>query len=188
MSANFDKIIEKVNSGKLSRKELENLRNNAINKGGADAVVAACDTILASLPKARSGGGARQASTEVAEKRAGYNIMASAYDSNKNLLKPQLIEIAELHVTNNLISDISILKTQIKLYYKGRHFTSGSTPTKGVFWISCLDETKLTDKTIECWRKLGNVIGGKYFTTRYIAVEVDELYKLHTAFDCVAFT
>ena len=187
MSVSFDKIIEKVNSGKLTRKELENLRKNAINKGGADTVVSACDTMLATLPKQRSSG-TRQTSSEVAEKRSGYNIMASAYDSNKNLLKPELVEIAELHVTNNLVSDISILKTQIKLYYKGRHFTSGSKPTKGVFWISCLDETKLTDQTIECWKKLGTIVGGKYFATRYIAVEVDDLYKLHTAFDCVAFT
>ena len=188
MSANFDKIIEKVNSGKLTRKELENLRKNATNKGGADTVVTACDEMLATLPKPRSGGGARQASAEVAEKRSGYNIMASAYDSNKNLIKPELVEIAELHATNNLVTDISILKTQIKLYYKGRHFTSGSRPTKGVFWISCLDETKITDQTIECWKKLGKIVGGKYFATRYIAVEVDDLYKLHTAFDCVAFT
>ena len=45
MSSNFDKIIEKVNSGKLTRKELENLRKNAINKGGADDVVTACDSM-----------------------------------------------------------------------------------------------------------------------------------------------
>lgn len=187
MSANFEKIIEKVNSGKLTRKELENLRKNAIAKGGAEVVVSACDTMLATLPKPRSGGGSKP-STEVAEKRSGYNIMSSALDSGGNLIKPELIEVAEELATYNLVTDISVLKTQIKLYYKGRHFTSGCKPNKSVFWVSCLDETKITDQSVECWKKLGNIVGGTYFATRYVAVEVNELHKLHAAFECVAFT
>jgi hypothetical protein len=163
------------------------LRKNAITKGGAEVIVSACDSMLATLPKPRSGGG-RKASTEVAEKRGGYNIMSSAFDSSGNLIKPELIEVAEELSTYNLVSDISVLKTQIKLYYKGRHFTSGCKPNKSVFWVSCLDETKITDQSVECWNNLGNVVGGTYFKTRYIAVEVDELHKLDIAFECVTFT
>ncbi|WP_156152863.1 hypothetical protein [Aeromonas sp. L_1B5_3] len=186
MNANFDKIIEKINSGKLTRKELENLRKNAIAKGGANVVVSACESMLAILPRPRSGGS--KPSSEVAEKRSGYNIMSSALDSSGNLIKPELIEVAEELATYNLVTDISVLKTQIKLYYKGRHFTAGCKPNKSVFWISCLDETKISDQSIECWKKLGNIVGGTYFATRYVTIEVNELHKLHTAFECVAFT
>ena len=135
MSANIEKLVEKVNSGNLSRKELENLLKNAIAKGGAELVVIACEQMLAKLPKARTGG-AKKASYEIAEKRNGYNIMSSAYDSLGKLIKPELVDVAEELATNNLVTDISILKTQIKLYYKGRHFTSGCKPNKSVFWVS----------------------------------------------------
>jgi hypothetical protein len=143
--------------------------------------------MLSQLPKSRTGGGKR-ASSEVAEKKDGYNIMASAYDTDNSLFSPELIEIAEFHAQNNLVTDISILKTQIKLYFKGRHFTSGARTKKGVFWVSCLDETKITDSTVERWKKLGEIVGGTYFSTRYVAVEVDDINKLNTAFECVDFT
>ena len=110
MSANFDKIIEKVKSGKLTRKELENLRKNAIARGGAEVVVSACDTMLATLPKPRSGGGARKAAEDIAEKRSGYNIMSSAYDAAGRLKKPELIEVAEELASYKLVTDISGLQ------------------------------------------------------------------------------
>lgn len=187
MSVDIKKLVAKVHSGKFSRKELENLRKNAISKGGAEDVVTACDQMLASLPKPR-GGGTRKTSSSIAEKRNGYTIMSTAYDSDGNLLKPGLVKVAEELATNNLVEDISILKTQIKLYYKGRHFTSGCKAHETIFWVSCLDETKITDQTIECWRKLGAIGKGKYFSTYYVAVAVDELHKLHAVFDCVVFT
>ena len=187
MSANYDKIIEKVNSGIYSRKELENLLKNGLSKGGAEDVISACESMLSTLPNSRTGI-SKKASEEIAEKRKGYNIMSAAFDSTGNLIKPDLISVAEELVTNNLITDISILKTQIKLYYKGRHFTSGCKPSKSVFWVSCLDETKISDKTVECWKNIGNIVSGKFFATRYVAVEVQELHLLHTVLECVVFT
>ena len=187
MSSKYAKIISKIESGKLSRKELEILLKNARAKGGGEDVISACELMLSQLPKSRAGGG-RKASAEISEKRDGYNIMAAAIDEKGNLYSPELIEIAEFHSNNNLVTDISVLKTQIKLYYKGHHFTSGGRTKKGVFWISCLDETKITDSTVENWRKLGEIAGGTYFSTRYVAVEVDDLNKLNTAFECVVFT
>ena len=143
--------------------------------------------MLSKLPKPRSGGGKR-VTGEILEKRDGYNIMTSAYDTENNLLRPELIEVAEFYASNNLIKDITVRKTQITLYYKGRHFTSGVNTKKGLFWVSVLDETKITDSTVENWKKIGGVVGGIYFSTRYVTVEVDELNKLNTAFDCVVFT
>jgi hypothetical protein len=187
MNSNYEKIIEKVNSGNLSRKELDNLLKNATTKGGAEDVVLACEKMLASLPQKKTTGG-KKASSEIVENRDGYNIMAAAYNPDKSLVTPELVELAEFHTKNNLITDISVLKTQIKLYYKGRHFTSGVRTRKGVFWISCLDETKITDGTVNTWREIGEVVGGKYFSTRYVAVEVNDIEKLNAAFDGVVFT
>jgi hypothetical protein len=187
MTSKYEKIIEKVESGKLSKKELETLLKNATAKGGADDVIAACESMIASLPKSRVGSSARS-SGAVSEKRDGYNIMASAINAKGDLYLPALIEVAEFHSKNNLITEISVLKTQIKLYYKGRHFTSGVRTKKGVFWVSCLDETKITDSTIENWKALGEIVGGTYFATRYVAVEVDDIDKLNNAFECVVFT
>ena len=187
MSSKYAKIIEKIESGKLSRKELETLLKNATVKGGAEDVIAACKAMIDRLPKTRSGK-SKRSSGEISEKRNGYNIMASAIDEKGNLYSPELIELAEFHAKNNLVTDISVLKTQIKLYYKGRHFTSGVRVKKGIFWVSCLDETKITDSTVESWRDIGEIGGGTYFSTRYVTIDVDDLNKLNTAFECVVFT
>lgn len=187
MSSKYAKIIEKVESGKLSRKELETLLKNATTKGDGEDVVAACEAMIASLPKARSGT-SKKSSAEISEKRDGYNIMASAFDEKGNLYSPGLIEVAEFHSKNNLVTDISVLKTQIKLYYKGRHFTSGIRAKKGIFWISCLDETKITDSTVESWRAIGKIHDGIYFSTRYVGIEVPDINELNAAFECVVFT
>jgi len=45
MSVDIPKLIEKVNSGEYTRQQLETLRKNAIAKGGAPEVVAACEAI-----------------------------------------------------------------------------------------------------------------------------------------------
>ncbi len=189
MGVDIPKLIEKINSEKFTRQQLENLRKNVIAKGGTGAkkVVSACESQLAALPKSRKGGGGKSKDT-VAETKNGFVIMQSAFNSTGHLLKPELVEVAKELSSNTLVTDVAILKSQIKLYYKGRHFTSGRRPNKEIYWLSCLDETKITDRSVDCWKQLGNVVRGKYFATHYVAVVVEELDELHTALNCVAFT
>jgi len=152
MDTRIDRALIRVKSGKLTRNELENLRKNALRIGGAEQVVEACDQILSKLPLAKKGG-IRKTSSTIAESKNGYNIMSSAFDTNGKLLKPELLSVADELVTNPFVKDISVLKTQLKLYYKGRHFTAGCISKGPTFWVTILDETKVTDSTIKAWEK-----------------------------------
>ncbi len=101
--------------------------------------------------------------------------MHSALSEDGSLLKPELLLVADELVTNQLVSNINVLKTQLNLYYKGRHFTAGCKAKSTIFWVGILDETKITDSTVKTWAKLGKLSTGTYFNTKYIAVEVEEL-------------
>jgi hypothetical protein len=46
MPVDIQKLIEKVTSGKCTRKQIENLRENAINKDGADELIEVCEDAL----------------------------------------------------------------------------------------------------------------------------------------------
>ena len=186
MAVDIAKLIEKIKNGNYSPQELENLRKNSKSRS-VDEVVSACDEMLSQSRKLSTGGG-RKTQDEMAELRSGFVIMRSAYDADNKLLRPEMIKVAEELSRNQHVNEISILKTQIKLYYKGRHFTSGQRPQKELFWLSCLDETKITDSTVERWKKLGEVYRAKYFSTYYVGVNVEELSELHSVLNCVEFT
>jgi len=134
MNDRIKNAIERARSGKLSKKELGNLRNNALRIGDAEELILVCDEMLSKLPTRGKSGG-RKSSVDIAEKKDGYNIVRSAYTDDGILRKPELVGVAEELAKNNLVSDISILKTQIKLYYRGRHFTADCKPDKSLFWV-----------------------------------------------------
>ena len=186
MAVDLSKIVEKINDGGYSMGELQNLKKNAIDRG-IEKIVIACDAAMLANSKTTNVR-TKKTHEEIAELRCGFNVMASAFGDDNRLLKPELISVAEELSKNANVTEISVLKTQISLYYKGRHFTSGIRTKKSVFWISCLDETKIADKTIEHWMVLGDVVKGKYFSTNYILVEVRELKCLHQVLECVSFT
>ncbi len=179
-------LIERIEGGKYDLKQLTNLHKNIIDKGGDEALVEACVNNLAKLKRAKTAS-ARSPSNEIAETRNGFDILKSAFDSGGNILKPELIEIAEELVTYNRVEDVSIKKTQIAFYYKGRHFTSGYERKKCRFYVAHLNDLNIGEKTIEAWEKLGVIDRGTYFKNQYIAVEVDEYQKLGTALESVVF-
>lgn len=187
MNEKFLKVIEKINSGRYSRKELETLRKNALEIGNAEIVVSACDEMLATLVKKQSPASTRTPDN-IAEERAGYSIMVSALDAEGQLITPELVGIAEELSTNGLVNNISILKKEIRLYYKGRHLTSRNNGKKPGAWITCLNENKITAQTLARWEQLGTVKVSQYFATRYVEVKVDELEKIHAVLDCIMFS
>ncbi|WED24726.1 hypothetical protein L3Q72_17780 [Vibrio sp. JC009] len=187
MAVNIAELIEKIRTGKYSNQQLLNIRKNAESKGFTE-VMSVCDEILAQSAKVQSTGRRGSKNDRVVDSREGFVIMQSAYDDDSNLINPELIKVAQELSTNPNVTDISIRKTQVVLYYKGRHLTSGQRPKKEVFWVSCLDETKITDTTVEGWRQLGEVYRAKYFNTHYVGVNVDELNKLHAVLSYIGFT
>ncbi|WED22686.1 hypothetical protein L3Q72_04605 [Vibrio sp. JC009] len=187
MAVNIEELIDKIRAGKYSYQQLNNIRKNAESKGFAE-VMSVCDEMLAQSTKAKPTGKRASKKDSVASSRKGFVIMQSAYDDDSNLINPELIKVAEELSTIPNVTDISIRKTQVVLYYKGRHFTSGQRPKKDVFWVSCLDETKITDTTVKGWAQLGEIYRAKYFNTHYVGVNVDELSKLHSVLSCIGFT
>jgi hypothetical protein len=187
LTVNIAKKIEQIRSGNYSRQELETWRENASARG-APEVVSACDEMLAKLPQPRGRRSAADHDHEVVESRVGYTIMRSAFGDDGNMRMPYLVPVAEELAKISNVSDVSILKTEIRLYFKGRHFTAGYRPKKKVYWLGCLNETKITDGTVKCWRSIGNVSRAKYFDTYYVVVELPEITQLHQALQCVGFT
>jgi hypothetical protein len=186
MNSKIENALSKVNSGKLNQQQLENMKKNAIRIGGADEVVSACDEMLARLPKSGGGKGGNRGSGPVIGKE-GYSVSAAAYDDNGELKKPELMPIVSELVINQMATDITILKTQIKYYYKGRHMTAGSNTKGRNYYVGILDETKLMDSTIDVWEKLGDIKRGTYFSTKYVVVELVKYDDLHKALACVKF-
>jgi len=148
--------------------------------------VEACVNNLAKLKRAKTAG-TRSPSKEIAETRGGFDILKAAFDSGGNILKPELIEIAEELVSYNQVEDVTIKKTQIVFYYKGRHFTSGYERKKNRFYVAHLNDLNIGEKTIEAWENLGVIDRKPYFKNHLIAVEVDECQKLGTALESVVF-
>jgi hypothetical protein len=143
------------------------------------------------LSKAKQSGGRRSGTerdNEVAESRPGYNIMRSARGDDGNLRMPYLIPVAEELAKNSHVSEIAILKSEMRFYFKGRHLVAGYRPKKKVCYLSCLNEVKITDGTVECWKGIGNVSRAKYFDTYYVVVELTDITQLHQALQCVDFT
>jgi hypothetical protein len=187
MAVDIKKKVELVRSGTYSRQQLENLRENA-GRLGATEVVSACDEMLAKLPKLRARTTRADRDQEVVESRSGFAIMRSAYDDQGELLKPRLVPVAEELARDPHVSDVAILKSEIRLYFRGRHLVAGCRPKKQKYYLSCLNETKLTDSTIECWKRIGGVSKAKYFSGFYVLVEVEEIPQLLEALQCIAFT
>jgi hypothetical protein len=96
--------------------------------------------------------------------------------------------VAEELARDPHVSEVAILKSEIRLYFKGRHLVAGCRPRKQKYYLSCLNETKLTDATIECWKGIGDVSRAKYFAGYYVLVEVKEIAQLPEALQCIAFT
>jgi hypothetical protein len=189
MNEKFLKIIEKIKSGRYSRKELETLRKNALNIGNAEIVVSACDDMLATLAQKQSPAKTKSKTPDnIAEERTGYSIMVSALDAEGHFITPELVGIAEELATNGLVDNISILKKEIRLYYKGRHLTARNNGKKPGAWLTCLDENKITAQTVARWEQLGTVKASQYFATRYVEVRVEELEKMHAVLDCIVFS
>ena len=180
-------ILDNIANGKYGRKELETLLKNATKKGGHEDVIEACNLALAAMPKKASSGSRANPAGAIAEEKDGYAIMVSAYGKTGELLKPELMPIAKELAMHALVEDVAIMKTQIRLYLKGRHMTAG-VASKGGYWFGLLDETKITDTTIELWEGIGEINRGIYFDTKYVNVRFDDLSDLHTAIDMVSFT
>lgn len=187
MTVDIKRKVEQVRSGTYSRQQLENLRSNA-GRLGVEEVVSACDEMLAKLPKSRGRPAGADIDHEVVERRSGYSIMRSAYDDNSKLLKPHLVPVAEELARDPHVSDVAVLKSEIRLYFKGRHLVAGCRPKKQKYYLSCLNETKITDSTVDCWKSIGDVSRAKYFTGYYVLVEVKEITQLLAALQYIVFT
>ena len=182
----MSKLLDNITSEKYSRKELETLIKNAINKGGYEDIIEACEIELSKLKKKAPSGKKGRASDIVVEKKDGYSIMASAYLENGELRKPELMAVAKIISEHPQAQDVAIMKTQIRLYYKGRHMVSGIKSNE-TYWYGLLDETKITDSTIERWKTVGTVNTGKYFDTNYVNVQFKDSSDFHAVMDAVSY-
>lgn len=179
-------IIDNVVNGKYSKKELETLIKNATNKGGHEDIIAACKQELINVSKKPSTVSKRK-NSNVAEEKDGYSIMRSAYTKEGDLRHPELIQLAKLISDHPFAQNVAIMKTQIRLYYKDRHMISG-IKSNGIFWFGLLDETKITDSTVDQWSHIGTINKGKYFETNYINVQFSDIDQLYKVIDLVLFT
>ncbi len=183
----MSKILDNVVNGKYNRKELETLIKNATNKGGHEDVIDACQKELSKLRNKSRSGNRGKRSGVVVEEKDGYSIMASAYTESGELRHPELMPLAKIISDHPLAQDVAIMKTQVRLYYRGRHMISG-IKSNGIIWYGVLDETKITDSAIDQWSNIGVIKKGKYFDTNYVNVQFSDIGSIHKAMDLVSFT
>jgi hypothetical protein len=179
-------IVERVTDGELTTEELKTLRLNVISKGGNDNLIAAIDAQLVRLSHSRRGR-KNGADYTVAERRGGhYSVMASALDERGQLRDPKLLPVAEAFGGHPSVEDVAILKTQIRFYYKGRHMICGYA-AKGGYWVVVLNDTKVSDSTIEAWSEIGKIIRGKYFSNNSVGVEFADLTDVSRVLSATRF-
>lgn len=179
-------VLGRITSGELTDKQLKTLRTNAVAKGGHEDVVQACD---AELTRRSRSGGARQRNSPdhvAAERRNGYSIMVSAMTADGQLRKPELVPLAETICLQALVDDVAILKTQVRFYYRGHHMVS-ATVRKGGFWIGVLNESKLTDPSVEAWEAIGTVDRGQFFSTNYLNLSFQSLDDITRVLEATQF-
>lgn len=170
-------LLEKIQSGKYSKQELENIISNATAKGRIELL----DAAKIELSKQD-----KSTKPKIIKKIDGYFITDVACNSNGDLITPKLIDIARELVGHPSIEDIAILKTEVRFYFKGRHMLSG-IESSDKFRVGILDETKITDSTITRWGEIGTVVKGQYFDGTYVDVHFYPLTQLTKAIDMVTF-
>lgn len=184
MNSRIENALNSIKSGKLDQQQLESMRKNAMRIGGAEEVVTACDEMLSQLPKSSGNKRGKKILTE----KDGYSVDSEAYDENGELRKPELMPVVKELVMNQMVTDITILKTLIKYDYRGRSMTAGSNTKGKNYYVGILDETKLLDSTVDSWSNLGEIKRGQYFSTNYVVVELVDHSDLHKALEYVKFT
>ena len=60
--------------------------------------------------------------------------------------------------------------------------------SNGIIWFGLLDETKISDSTIERWSNIGAINKGKYFATNYVNVQFSDIGLINEVMDLVSFT
>lgn len=177
--------LEEVRSGKLTSQQLERMRVNAGSKGGTEELVTAIDAELVKLAKAGKG---KKGSADhtVAERRGRYVLMASAVDGEGRVLDPMLVPVAEAFSQHTSVQDLAVLKTQIRFYLKGRHMICAYA-AKGGYWVGVVDETKVTDSTVQAWGQIGKVTRGKYYDNNSVILEFTDLADVPRALEATQF-
>lgn len=186
MEPYVSELIGKVNQGKFDRKQLENLHRNAVNREGAEELALACEETLATMPKTRRGL-TNNAAKKAAELSRGYSIIPHAVDEEGNLYKPELETLAKGLASVESITEITILKTQIKFHFQDEDFSAGAKSKGQIFWISMMDEVKLKPATEKSWSEIGTVKKGSYYSTSLLNIEFTEVEQVQKIMDSVVF-
>jgi hypothetical protein len=170
------KVLEGINAGLFNRRELENLRTNALAKGRYPEIVDACSEQLERMPARKRGGSSPSAT--IIEVRKKVAITADAIGPAGTLRIPELMHVAEMIAECPFVRDVSILKSQVRFYLRERHMIAGKSPGNKGYWAGVLDEKKLKDSTVLAWGQMATLARGTYFATNYLDAHVADLEQL----------
>ncbi|MEQ3695005.1 MAG: hypothetical protein ABNH16_12530 [Thalassolituus sp.] len=183
----FEDIIGKIESYEYTRDELKRLKNNASRPSKwtelqKQKMLDAIEYALKHMPSGIS----RKESREIVEDRGNYKIAREAMEGDR-LLQPKLAVLADSISTLNGISDITVLKTQLRLYLHGKHFFAGVKGSGDVFWISCREDHCVSDDTISSWNVMGQFENSKIFDNPCIGLSASSVLSIKNALAAVRF-
>ena len=181
----IDDILGKIESYEYTREELLKLKSNASRartwgEEGKNKILVAIEHALEHMPADKN----RKADREIVIDKGEYKISRGGRDGG-NLERLEAIAVALSRVPG--ISDMTILKTQIRIYLYGKHFFAGLKSTPGACWISCREDHGLSEETISAWSEIGVVEKSKNYSNPCIGLRADSPEKLASGFAVVQF-
>jgi hypothetical protein len=183
----FEDIIGKIESYEYTRDELKRLKSNASRPSKwtefqKQKMLEAIEYALKHMPSGRS----RKESREIIEDRGDYKIAREAMDGDP-LIQKKLKELAGAISAVGGISEITVLKTQLRLYLHGKHFFAGVKGGGDVFWTSCREDHCVSSETIRSWKVMGLFEHSKIFDNPCIGLSASSLSTIKNALAVVRF-
>ncbi|MAX85689.1 MULTISPECIES: hypothetical protein [Thalassolituus] len=181
----IDDILGKIESYEYTREELLKLKLNAIRartwgEEGKNKLLAAIEYALEHMPVDKN----RKTDREVIIDKGDYKISRGGRDGG-NLARLEAIAMSLSKVPG--ISDMTILKTQIRIYLYGKHFFAGLKSTANDCWISCREDHGVSEETISAWGEIGVVEKSKNYDKPCIGLRADSPEKLAAGIAAVQF-
>ena len=182
----IDDILGKIESYDYTRQELLKFKDNADRsrtwtKEEQQRLLSAIEHALSTMPVENN----RKTAREIVEDKGDYVITREALDGDQlTRLEALAAELASV----SGVSDTTILKTQLRLYFHGKHFFAGVKKSGDVCWLSCREDHGVSQESISIWGEIGTVENSRIFNSPCIGLTANSRQALATALAAVRFS
>ena len=181
----IDDILGKVESYEYTKAELLKFKENADRsrtwtEKEKQRLLSAIEHALSTMPVENN----RKTAREIVEDKGSYKIAREALDGD-HLTKLEALAKELASVAG--VSDMVVLKTQLRLYLHGKHFFAGLRKSGDLCWLSCREDHGVSQDTISTWEEIGMVENSRIFNSPCIGLTANTRQALAAALAAVRF-